>query len=52
MARLAAERSDLLEPKSFQSHSLLTVARLAPSGLETVLWIGASAVVLWAAARA
>ena len=51
MARVAAERSDLLEPKSFQSHSLLTVARLAPSGLETVLWIGASAVVLWAAAR-
>jgi len=51
MARVAAERSDLLEPKSFQSHSILTVARLAPSELETVLWIGASALVLWSAAR-
>jgi hypothetical protein len=51
MARVAVERSDLLEPKSFQSHTLLTIARLAPSGLETVLWMGASALVLWTAAR-
>ena len=51
MARVAAQHSDLLEPRAFQSHSLLTLARLAPAWLEMPLWLGASASVLWCAAR-
>lgn len=51
MARVAADRSDLLEPRAFQSHSLFTIARLAPAWMETSLWFGASATVLWWVAR-
>jgi hypothetical protein len=51
MARVAAERSDLLEPKFFQSHSLMTIARLAPSPMQMPLWIGMCGAVLWGTTR-
>ena len=51
MARVAAERSDLLDPKTFQSHSLFSIARLAPAWVATPLWLAASAIVLWWVAR-
>ncbi len=51
MARVAAQRSDLLEPKFFQSHSMLTLARMAPASIQMPLWIGMCAAVLWMVAR-
>lgn len=38
--------SDLLEPKAFQTHSLMTLARLAPSWMSLPAWIIMSAVVV------
>jgi hypothetical protein len=51
MAQLAADHSDLLQAKPYQTHSLRTIARLAPDSIETPLWLGASASALWLAAR-
>ena len=51
MAVLAVQRSDLLEPKFFQSHSLLTIARIVPTPMQIPLWIGMCAAVLWLTVR-
>jgi hypothetical protein len=46
-----AQHGDLLEPKPFQSHSLRTLTRLAPSWIGMPLWVALSAVVLYCTVR-
>jgi hypothetical protein len=50
-ALVAVQRSDLLEPKFFQSHSLMTIARLVPPPMQMPLWIGMCGAVVWSTAR-